>query len=69
MDQLHHRKRTAYGRLEQIVKRLTEHLDAGADHVAIQVLGGTDDETLLPALRELAGPPGLTPAGWSQALG
>mgnify|MGYP006926432486 FL=1 len=37
--------------------RLTEHLQAGADHVAIQVLGGPDE--LLSTLEELAGPLGL----------
>jgi probable F420-dependent oxidoreductase len=52
----------AYGTPEAIVKRLNEHLEAGADHVAIQVLGGYNEETLLPALRELAEPLGLTPA-------
>ena len=51
----------AYGTPDAIVQRLNEHLEAGADHVAIQVLGGGKDETLLPALRELAGPLGLTP--------
>jgi probable F420-dependent oxidoreductase len=51
----------AYGSPEAIVQRLNEHLEAGADHVAIQVLGGWTDETLLPALSELAGPLGLTP--------
>src|SRR6476659_259995 len=51
----------AHGTPESIAARLAEHLDAGADHVAIQVLGGPDD--LLPTLAELAGPLGLT-AGW-----
>ena len=51
----------AYGTPEAIVQRLNEHLEAGADHVAIQVLGGWTDDTLLPALSELAGPLGLTP--------
>jgi probable F420-dependent oxidoreductase len=51
----------AYGTPEAIAQRLNEHLEAGADHVAIQVLGGWTDETLLPALSELAGPLGLTP--------
>ncbi|BBY38975.1 LLM class F420-dependent oxidoreductase [Mycobacterium mantenii] len=51
----------AYGTPENIAGRLREHLDAGADHVAVQVLGGHDEETLLPALSELAGPLGLTP--------
>jgi probable F420-dependent oxidoreductase len=51
----------AYGTPEDITKRLNEHLEAGADHVAIQVLGGWNEETLLPTLSELAGPLGLTP--------
>jgi probable F420-dependent oxidoreductase len=52
----------AYGTPEAIAQRLNEHCEAGADHVAIQVLGGWNEETLLPALSELAGPLGLTPA-------
>jgi probable F420-dependent oxidoreductase len=51
----------AYGTPEAIVQRLNEHLEAGADHVAIQVLGGWTPDTLLPVLSELAGPLGLTP--------
>jgi probable F420-dependent oxidoreductase len=51
----------AYGTPDDIAKRLGEHLQAGADHVAIQVLGGHDADTLLPALGELAGPLVLTP--------
>ncbi|MEV3901536.1 LLM class F420-dependent oxidoreductase [Mycobacterium sp. NPDC050551] len=47
----------AYGTAEQIASRLNEHLDAGADHVTIQVLGGKD--ALIPTLTELAGPLGL----------
>ncbi len=47
----------AHGTPEAIAARLTEHLDAGADHVTIQVLGGWDK--LLPTLTELAGPLGL----------
>jgi probable F420-dependent oxidoreductase len=47
----------AYGTPEQIAARLTQHLDDGADHVTVQVLGGHDE--LLPALAELAGPLGL----------
>jgi probable F420-dependent oxidoreductase len=47
----------AHGTPDDIAKRLKEHLDAGADHVAIQVLGG--DEAFLPTLSELAGPLGL----------
>jgi probable F420-dependent oxidoreductase len=52
----------AYGTPEAIAARLSEHLEAGADHVAIQVLGGYNEDTLLPALSELAGPLGLTHA-------
>lgn len=52
----------AYGTAEQVAARLNEHLDSGADHVAIQVLGGPDGK-LLGALEALAGPLGLTPAG------
>ncbi len=52
----------AYGTPEAIAQRLNEHLEAGADHVAIQVLGGCDEDKLLPTLSELAGPLGLTPA-------
>jgi len=51
----------AWGTPEDIAKRLNEHIEAGADHVAIQVLGGWDK--LLPTLTELAGPLGLTPKG------
>ncbi len=47
----------AYGTAEQIAARLLGHLDAGADHVAVQVL--TRPEKLVPALAELAGPLGL----------
>ena len=47
----------AYGSADDIATRLNEHLDAGADHVTIQVLGGWDK--LLPTLTELAGPLGL----------
>lgn len=47
----------AYGTPQEIAARLTQHLDDGADHVTIQVLGSHDD--LLPALAKLAGPLGL----------
>ncbi len=47
----------AHGGASAIAARLHEHLDAGADHVAIQVLGGWDK--LIPTLTELAGPLGL----------
>ncbi|OSC42956.1 LLM class F420-dependent oxidoreductase [Mycobacterium decipiens] len=47
----------AYGTPEEIAARLTEHLDAGADHVPVQVL--TKDDNLVSALAELAGPLGV----------
>lgn len=47
----------AYGTVEAVAARLKEHLDAGADHVPVQVL--TSPEKLVPALAELAGPLGL----------
>lgn len=47
----------AYGTPEAIALRVTEHLDAGADHVAIRVL--TSPGELVPALAALAGPLGL----------
>jgi probable F420-dependent oxidoreductase len=50
----------AHGTPEDIARRLGEHCEAGADHVAVQVLGTSNDEALLSALRELAGPLGLT---------
>jgi probable F420-dependent oxidoreductase len=53
----------AHGTPAAIAQRLNEHVAAGADHVAIQVLGGWKEETLLPELSELAGPLGLTPPG------
>lgn len=47
----------AYGTVDAIAARLREHLDAGADHVPVQVL--TNSENLVPALAELAGALGL----------
>ena len=49
----------AHGTPDAVAARLREHLDAGADHVCIQVLGGPD--ALIPTLTELAGPLGLEP--------
>jgi alkanesulfonate monooxygenase SsuD/methylene tetrahydromethanopterin reductase-like flavin-dependent oxidoreductase (luciferase family) len=49
----------AYGTPDAIARRLHEHLDAGADHVALQVLGATRPEKLIPVLGELAGALGL----------
>jgi probable F420-dependent oxidoreductase len=47
----------AYGTPDAVAARLEEHHERGADHVAIQVLGGWDK--LIPTLTELAGPLGL----------
>ncbi|BBX35106.1 hypothetical protein MMAG44476_02690 [Mycolicibacterium mageritense DSM 44476 = CIP 104973] len=49
----------AHGTAEDIAARLRQHIAAGADHVAIQVLGGWDK--LIPTLTELAGPLELQP--------
>ena len=48
----------AYGTPDEIAARLKQHLDAGADHVPVQVL--TKDENLVSALAELAEPLGLS---------
>ncbi|WP_205876508.1 LLM class F420-dependent oxidoreductase [Mycobacterium camsae] len=47
----------AYGPTDAIAARLREHLDAGADHVPVQVLTRSHD--LVPALAELAQALGL----------
>ena len=47
----------AHGSAEAIAARLKQHLDAGANHVPVQVLTGTDK--LVAALADLAGPLGL----------
>lgn len=47
----------AHGTADAIAARLQQHVANGADHVAIQVLGGPDK--LIPTLTELAGPLGL----------
>ncbi|MEZ0358336.1 LLM class F420-dependent oxidoreductase [Mycobacterium sp. ENV421] len=47
----------AYGTPEAIAARLTQHLEAGADHVPVQVL--TSSDKLVDALAALAGPLGL----------
>lgn len=50
----------AYGTPEAVAQRLTEHLDAGADHVAVQPLDAASDDEVVRVLGELAGPLGLT---------
>jgi probable F420-dependent oxidoreductase len=49
----------AHGAPETVAARVTEHLDAGADHVTIQVLGAQSGEALVQALTELASALGL----------
>jgi probable F420-dependent oxidoreductase len=46
----------AWGNAERIAERVTAHLDAGADHVCLQVItgAGTDVAAVRPAWRELA---------------
>ena len=51
----------AYGTPDAIARRLNEHCEAGADHVAIQVLGAGSEDALVTALDDLAGPLGVTP--------
>ncbi|GJO47814.1 methylenetetrahydromethanopterin reductase [Mycobacterium marinum] len=50
----------AYGTPDQIARRLGEHLEAGADHVAIQVLRPSREDKPMAALTELSGALGLT---------
>jgi probable F420-dependent oxidoreductase len=52
----------AYGTPNAIATRLNDHLEAGADHVTIQVLGAGSEDKLVAGLSELAGPLGLKPA-------
>lgn len=47
----------AHGTVDAVAARLRQHVDAGADHVPVQVL--TSPDKLVPALAELAGPLGL----------
>lgn len=49
----------AYGTPDTIAARLREHSDAGADHVAIQVLGAQSEDDLLSTLTKLASALGL----------
>src|SRR6516162_7225227 len=43
----------AYGTPDAIARRLNEHCEAGADHVAIQVLGAGSEDALVTALDDL----------------
>ena len=44
----------AWGELDAIVGKLREHAVAGADHVAVQVIGTKPGETAMPHWRTLA---------------
>lgn len=44
----------AWGSLDDVVARVRAHLDAGADHVCVQVVSEDDTDVCLPELRELA---------------
>jgi len=44
----------AWGGVGAIAARVLEHLDAGADHVCVQVISGDEADPCLPQLRELA---------------
>jgi probable F420-dependent oxidoreductase len=46
----------AWGSADDVVARVRAHLDAGADHVCVQVIADDDTDVCLPALRELAPP-------------
>ena len=46
----------AWGSVDDVVARVDDHLDAGADHVCVQVIADDDTDVCLPALRELAPP-------------
>ena len=50
----------AHGGPDQVAARLTEHLDAGADHVCVQLLTEADADPV-PHYAELAGALGLRP--------
>jgi probable F420-dependent oxidoreductase len=50
----------AWGDASAIAHRVSEHLDAGADHVCVQVIGDDDADAHLAALSELAK---VVPAG------
>jgi probable F420-dependent oxidoreductase len=44
----------AWGDVDRIANRVRAHLDAGADHVCVQVVGDDENDVCLPQLRELA---------------
>ena len=44
----------AWGDVDHVASRVREHLDAGADHVCVQVVSDDERDVCLPQLRELA---------------
>jgi probable F420-dependent oxidoreductase len=44
----------AWGAAPQIAGRVREHLDAGADHVCVQMIAARDEDACVPQLAELA---------------
>lgn len=44
----------AWGGAEAVLARVRAHLDAGADHVCVQIIGDEDDASPVPTLRALA---------------
>lgn len=50
----------AWGDVRRVAARINEHLDAGADHVAVQVLVGQESGAPQAAWRDLAGELGLS---------
>jgi probable F420-dependent oxidoreductase len=48
----------AWGSVDDVARRIRAHLDAGADHVCVQVISKDDSDVCLPQLREVA--PALT---------
>ena len=44
----------AWGDVDKIAARVRQHLDAGADHVCVQVVAEEEDDVALSQLRELA---------------
>lgn len=49
--------------IDAAAARVREHLDAGADHVCVQMIAGDESDTCLPHLRDLADALGLIGPG------
>ncbi len=53
----------ALGGVDAVVARVREHLEAGADHVCLQVIADDETDAGIPQLREIAGALSLSPVG------